>query len=66
MTCQPQQQVVVKEDDAVLTASEIRSCISWALCRLINDLSLPEVERKKALIVSRCLLTENAAERKSQ
>jgi len=61
MTCQPQQQVVVKENDAVLTAAEIRACIMFALHRVVNDQSVSEVERNKHLAISRCLLTENAA-----
>jgi hypothetical protein len=56
----PQEQVVVKEDDATMTAAEIRANLDFALGRAIDDLAIPENLRKRMLVVRRCLLTEKA------
>lgn len=54
----PQSMVVIREDDAVLPASEIRACLLYALTMAARDISVLEVERKKFLILMRCLQTE--------
>jgi hypothetical protein len=52
-------QVVIREDDAVLTSCEIAASIMFSLERNINDLAISEDQRRKLLIIKRAIKQED-------